>query len=95
VADVGPLHSARVVYEGNLTGKFAEDVRIGMHGVAEGIVCKGGSGSRDPWMAKIKTDAYQEQLKKAFGVRTGSRSVLYLPAISLLLLPWATGPATR
>jgi hypothetical protein len=67
MVDFGPLHSARMVYEGNLTGKFAEDVRTGMHDVAEGEVCKGGSGGRDLWMAKIKTYAYLEKLKKAFG----------------------------
>jgi hypothetical protein len=54
VAHFGPLHTAGVVYEGKLTGKFAEDVRTGMLGVAEGVVCKGGSGGRDLWMAKIK-----------------------------------------
>jgi hypothetical protein len=67
VADFGHLHIARVVYDGKLTGKFAEDVRVGKYGVAEGVVCKGGSGGSDLWMAKIKTYAYLEKLKKAFG----------------------------
>jgi RNA ligase len=67
VADFGHLHTARVVYEGKLTGKFAEDVRTGLHGVAEGVVCKGGLGGSDVWMVKIKTYAYLEKLKKAFG----------------------------
>jgi hypothetical protein len=67
VADFGPLHTARVVYEGTLTGKFTMDVRTSMHGVAEGVVCKGGSGGRDLWMVKIKTFAYLEKLKKVFG----------------------------
>jgi hypothetical protein len=67
VADFGHLHTARVVYEGKLTGKVAEDVRIGRYGVNEGVVCKGGAGGRDMWMAKIKTYAYLEKLKKAFG----------------------------
>src|SRR5262245_5907400 len=31
VEDFGHLHTARVVYEGKLTGKFAEDVRIGLY----------------------------------------------------------------
>ena len=44
VADFGHLPIARVVYEGRLTGKFAEDVRAGKYGVAEGVVCKGGHG---------------------------------------------------
>jgi hypothetical protein len=69
VADFGHLPIARVVYEGRLTGKFAEDVRVGKYGVAEGVVCKGGSGGPDVWMAKIKTYVYLERLKQAFADR--------------------------
>jgi hypothetical protein len=69
VADFGHLPIAGVVYRGKLTGKFAEDVRIGKYGVTEGVVCKGGSGGPDLWMAKIKTYAYLEKLKRAFGER--------------------------
>jgi hypothetical protein len=69
VADFGHLHSARIVYEGKLTGKFTEDVRVGRYGVAEGVVCKGGSGGADVWMLKIKTYAYRDRLKQAFADR--------------------------
>lgn len=69
VADFGHLHSARVVYEGKLTGKFAEDVRVGRYGVGEGVVCKGGLGGGDLWMAKVKTYAYLERLRQAFADR--------------------------
>ncbi|MGL6072598.1 MAG: hypothetical protein ACRC8S_00420 [Fimbriiglobus sp.] len=69
VADFGHLPIARVVYEGRLTGKFAEDVRVGKYGVVEGVVCKGGSGGTDHWMVKIKTYAYLERLKQAFADR--------------------------
>lgn len=69
VADFSHLHSARVVYEGKLTGKFSDDVRHGKYGVNEGVVCKGGSGGDDLWMAKIKTYAYMERLKKAYADR--------------------------
>lgn len=69
VADFGHLPIARIVYRGKLTGKFAEDVRLGKYGVSEGVVCKGGSGGPDLWMAKIKTYAYLEKLKRAFGER--------------------------
>jgi hypothetical protein len=68
VEDFGHLRIARVVYEGRLTGKFAEDVRTGKFGVDEGVVCKGGSGS-GLWMVKIKTYAYLERLKQAFADR--------------------------
>jgi hypothetical protein len=69
VADFGHLPVARVVYEGRLTGRFAEDVRRGRYGVGEGVVCKGGSGGPDLWMVKIKTYAYMERLKSAFAER--------------------------
>jgi hypothetical protein len=69
VADFGHLHTARVVYEGKFTGGFAEDVRTGKYGVAEGVVCKGGAGGEGLWMAKIKTYAYMAKLKQAFADR--------------------------
>jgi hypothetical protein len=69
VDDFGHLPVARLVYEGKLTGKFADDVRTGKHGVAEGVVCKGGKGGPDLWMVKIKTHAYLERLKQAFADR--------------------------
>jgi hypothetical protein len=69
VADFGHLHTARVVYEGKLTGKFTEDVRLGKYGVNEGVVCKGWSAGVGVWMVKIKTYAYMERPKKAFAER--------------------------
>lgn len=66
LADFGHLNTARVVYQGKLTGQFVEDVRNGKYNVAEGVVCKGGRGGEDLWMVKIKTHAYMEKLKKAF-----------------------------
>ncbi len=69
VADLGTLPSARVVYRGKFTGQFAEDVRRGKYDVQEGVVCKGGKGGPDGWMAKIKTYAYLEKLKAAFADR--------------------------
>lgn len=65
VADFGALNSARIVYRGKLTGAFAQDVRDGKYDVAEGVVCKGGTGD-NLWMVKIKTNAYMERLKQAF-----------------------------
>lgn len=69
VSDFGHLAIARVVYEGKLTGRFTEAVRAGKYGVEEGVVCKGGKGGPDLWMAKIKTYAYLEKLKAAFADR--------------------------
>jgi len=69
VADFGMLCSARVVYQGKLTGKFVEDVRNGRYDVMEGVIARGGSGGRDVWMCKIKTLAYMERLRQAFADR--------------------------
>jgi hypothetical protein len=69
VADFEHLPSARVVYEGRFTGQFAEDVRTGRYGVAEGVIVKGGEGGDDLHMAKIKTYAYRERLLQAFADR--------------------------
>jgi hypothetical protein len=69
VSDFGQLSIPRVVYTGKLTGAFLEAVREGKYGVAEGVVCKGGAGGEDVWMVKVKTYAYLERLKKAFGAR--------------------------
>jgi hypothetical protein len=67
--DFGHLPTPRVVYRGRLTGAFLEAVRRGDHGVAEGVVCKGGSGGEDVWMVKVKTYAYLECLKASFGAK--------------------------
>lgn len=69
VEHFGHLPSARVVYRGKLTGQFADDVRTGKYKVAEGVICKGGTGGADVWMVKIKTHAYLERLKQAFADR--------------------------
>ncbi len=62
------LPIARVVYRGRFTGTFADDVRTGKYGVDEGVICKTGTRGNIQ-MAKIKTHAYLEKLKKAFGDR--------------------------
>ena len=66
VEDFGELKIARVVYRGKLTGKFVDDVRMGKYGVDEGVICKGGGGRKEPWMVKIKTNAYMERLREVF-----------------------------
>ena len=66
VDDFGTLDIAQVIYTGRLTGKFINDVREGKYNVAEGVVCKG-IEDNSHWMVKIKTNAYLERLKEAFG----------------------------
>jgi hypothetical protein len=69
VTDFQHLEIARVVYRGKLTGQFTEDVRNGKYGVDEGVICKGGTGGKDLWMVKIKTNAYMSKLKQSFADR--------------------------
>lgn len=61
----GHLDIPRIIYTGNLTKEFIDNVRKGCYNVFEGVVCKGGSG-KDHWMRKIKTDAYREALKQRY-----------------------------
>ena len=60
-----------IVYEGNLTDQFIQDVRAGKYDVFEGVVCKGtqrtGAHRGNVWMAKIKTQKYLDLLKGKFG----------------------------
>ena len=69
VTDFGNLPTPRVVYTGKLTGTFLEAVRAGKYGVAEGVVCKGGTGGEDVWMVKVKTYAYLARLEQTFGAK--------------------------
>jgi len=69
----GHLKVAEVVYQGNLNKELVQQVRDGTFDcnskydirteVPEGLVCKGASG-HDLWMAKLKTQAWFEQLRK-------------------------------
>lgn len=36
--------------------------------IPEGVICKGGDGIHDFWMAKIKTNRYKEELKRRYEV---------------------------
>lgn len=49
---------AEVVYEGNMSREFIEDVRNGKYPVYEGVICKG-----DDWTAKIKTLEFLNRLR--------------------------------
>lgn len=60
----GQLEVPRVLYRGKFRGQLLEDIYQGKFGVAEGVVVKGVG-----WMAKVKTRAYEEQLRRQFGDR--------------------------
>ena len=55
----------RVIFKGKFSGQLFVDVRKGKFDVKEGVVVKGVVG-KDVYMAKIKTEAYQDKLKTQF-----------------------------
>jgi hypothetical protein len=65
IQDFSSVNIAKIIYRGKLNGKFVNDVRAGIYGVDEGVVCKGKNAS-GVWMVKIKTNAYMEKLKQSF-----------------------------
>lgn|SRR5574337_19632 len=65
VEDFKQFNIARVVFKGKFTGQLFVDVRKGKLDVKEGVVVKGMVGDQ-VYMAKIKTEAYLERLKKEF-----------------------------
>lgn len=64
VSDFAALNIARVVYRGKLSGKFVNDVRNGVFDLNEGVVCKSGEGDKLK-MVKIKTNEYEQRVKRA------------------------------
>lgn len=61
----------RVIYEGNLTSQFIQDVKDEKYDVFEGVICKGTERTGDArwgvWMAKIKTKKYIDLLFNKLG----------------------------
>lgn len=63
----GHLKVAKVIFQGNLTSGFVNQVRNGeIEGLREGVVAKGYNGPHKLWMCKIKTLSYLEELKKRY-----------------------------
>ena len=75
VAHFGHLRTAPVVYEGEFTREFMADVRVGKFPVSEGVVAKGrrvkrqrkGKTEYEVWMAKVKTQAWLDELRARSG----------------------------
>lgn len=67
----GKMVIPHIIYEGNLSDQFIQDVRDGKYNVVEGVVCKGtqktGAYRGGVWMAKIKTKAYLDKLFNRYG----------------------------
>lgn len=55
----------KIVFQGKFTGQLFVDVRKNKYNLKEGVVVKG-VWSGNVYMAKIKTEAYLERLKKEF-----------------------------
>ena len=66
----GIVRTPPILFSGNLSDQFIEDVRRGAYGEGEGVVCKGteksGAFRGGVWMCKIKTQAYFAKLKERF-----------------------------
>lgn len=54
-----------VVFRGRFSDRLVQDVRSGRLAVTEGVVVKGGRTGK-VWMCKIKTDAWEERLRRTF-----------------------------
>lgn len=67
----GKVEIPRVIYTGNLSDQFINDVRENKYDVFEGVICKGtersGAYRGNVWMAKIKTKAYFDKLYAKYG----------------------------
>lgn len=66
INDFGHLHIPQIIYEGNFTEEFIQDVRNGVYSVCEGVIAKGGVG-HNIWFKKVKTLSYLKKIKDVFG----------------------------
>lgn len=70
VKDFGHLHIPELIYEGEYTKEFIQDVREGKYSLKEGAVVKGLRKTKNDelvWMTKIKQNSWLEKLKDKFG----------------------------
>jgi hypothetical protein len=66
----GHLDIAELIYHGELTKEFINDVYEGKYDLTEGVVCKGvrkTKGSEVVWMCKCKTKIWLERVKEKLG----------------------------
>jgi hypothetical protein len=78
----GHLRTAEVIYEGNFSKEFVEDVKAGKYPLKEGVVAKGvnlgkkSSPQHGLWMAKVKTKWWFDLLKKRASEDEAFRKIL-------------------
>ena len=74
------LKIPEIIYMGNFNAQFIKDVEDGKYPVEEGVVAKGqlphGRPPHNLWMAKCKTRAWMEKLKKAAAENAAFKSQL-------------------
>ena len=67
----GKVTIPRVIFEGNLSDQFIQEVRDGKYDVIEGVLCKGlektGAARGGMWMCKVKTKAYLDKIFSRYG----------------------------
>ena len=69
--DFGHLHIPDIVYRGELTQDFVEEIR-GRTDLKEGIVAKGcdtRKGKDYSWMIKVKTNEWLDKVKDKMGMQ--------------------------
>jgi hypothetical protein len=67
LAQFGHLRVPEVVYRGDFNQSFVEQVRAGKFPVKEGVVAKG-ADENGIWLAKIKTQAWLDELRRQAGM---------------------------
>lgn len=66
----GEFGIPRIIYQGNLTEEFINDIFEGKYDVDEGVVCKGTEhkkGKEVVWMCKCKTKEWLNKVKEKMG----------------------------
>ena len=65
VEKFGHLHIPQIIYQGELTEEFVQNVRKDDFKLKEGVIIKGGE-SHKLWMEKVKTHNYLDRLKEKY-----------------------------
>jgi hypothetical protein len=68
IKNFGHLHIPNIIFQGQLTYNFIEDVKSNRFGLVEGVMAKG-SDNKSIWMKKIKTREWIESVKQKMGIQ--------------------------
>lgn len=70
VENFGHLEIPDIIYKGELTKEFVEDIRSNKYELKEGVICKGVRkvrGTEIPWMIKVKSLDWIYKVKSLYG----------------------------